>query len=107
MWEIIHTLWMERNEQLHKTDRIHELNGKQNLLQAIQIEHEIGRSALPFHMNAYFNVTLERLLRKSIGEQLAWFYAVRRARELIGDPKLVIDEFLDNIPLRKWVGLPT
>jgi len=62
MWEMIHTLWMERNEQLHKTDRIHELHGKQNLLQAIRLEYDIGRGALPFHMNAYFNVTLERLL---------------------------------------------
>jgi len=62
MWEMIHTLWMERNEQLHKTDRIHELHGKQNLLQAIRAEHEIGISTLPFHMNAYFNVTIERLL---------------------------------------------
>ena len=64
MWEMIHTLWMERNEQLHKTDRIHELHGKQNLLQAIRLEHGIGRGALPVQMNTYFNVTLERLLRK-------------------------------------------
>ena len=71
------------------------------MLQAIRLEHRIGRGALPVHMNDYFNVTLQRLLRKSIGEQLAWFYAVRRARELIGDPQLIIDEFIDNIPLRK------
>mmetsp|Transcript_11929 Transcript_11929/g.14799 ORF Transcript_11929/g.14799 Transcript_11929/m.14799 type:complete len:100 (-) Transcript_11929:158-457(-) len=60
MWEMIHTLWMERNEQLHKTERIHELHGKQQLLQAIRLEHEIGRGTLPVHMNGYFNVTLER-----------------------------------------------
>jgi len=77
MWEMIHTLWMERNEQLHKTDKIHE---PQNLLQAIRVEHGIGRGALPVYMNGYFNLTLERLLRKSIGEQSTWFYAVRRAR---------------------------
>mmetsp|Transcript_5513 Transcript_5513/g.6050 ORF Transcript_5513/g.6050 Transcript_5513/m.6050 type:complete len:86 (-) Transcript_5513:88-345(-) len=35
MWEMIHNLWMERNEQLHKTDRIHEVHGKQQLIQAI------------------------------------------------------------------------
>jgi len=58
-------------------------------------------------MNLYFSVTLERLLRKSIGEQVAWCYAVRRARELVGDPNLIIDEFQDSVPLRKWVGLPT
>ena len=77
------------------------------MLQSIRLEHEIGRGALPVHMNGYFNVTLERLLRKSIQEQVAWFYAVRRSGELTGDPQLIIDEFANNIPLRKWVGLPT
>jgi hypothetical protein len=107
MWEMIHTLWMERNEQLHKTDRIHELHGKQQLFQSIRLEHEIGRGALPVHTNGYFNVTLERLLRKSIQEHVAWFYAVRRSREMTGGPQLILDEFTNNIPLRKWVGLPT
>jgi hypothetical protein len=81
MWEMIHTLWMERNEQLHKTERIHELHGKQQLLQ-------------------------ERLLRKSIQDQIAWFYAVRRSREMTGCPQLILDEFTTNIHLCKWVGLP-
>ena len=106
MWEMIHTLWMERNEQLHKTERIHELHGKQQLLQAIRLEHEIGRGTLPVHMNGYFNVTLERLLRKSIQDQIAWFYAVRRSREMTGCPQLILDEFTTNIHLCKWVGLP-
>jgi hypothetical protein len=61
-WEMIHTLWMERNEQTQNLQ-----NGKKMLLLAIQTEHEIGRSALPFHMNhPSFNLTLERLLQKSI-----------------------------------------
>jgi len=65
MWEMIHNFWMERNEQLHKIDRIHKLHGKQQLLQAIRLEHDTGRGTLPVYMNGYFNVTLKRSLRKS------------------------------------------
>lgn len=49
-WELIHKVWNGRNEQLHQTDQtdqIFELQGLQQVKQAITQEFQLGLHRLP------------------------------------------------------------
>ena len=41
----------------------------------------------------------------TIEQQLEWFTTIRKAREDSDDPKMIIDVFSVDRPLRKWAGL--
>ncbi len=105
-WEFIFSIWTERNDKLHETDRIKDLEGRPQLLEAIDKEWNIGLSALPHNDFGYlFTTNKEILLQKPLDCLKDWLAIIRGGRELFQDRHLIHDDFSDKGILRTWIGL--
>ena len=119
-WDLIFAMWENRNKKIHDTDVIDLLEGKEELLRAL--EHEVikGKGELPARFHSSFNITMEEMLKKPLKFQKQWFASIRGAREIHRDRHLREDEFTQRYtnprrvnaeskpirnPLREWVGL--
>ena len=105
-WSMIRDVWQFRNDKLHQTQVILDREGHKELLAAITQEWKIGLHRLPIRDFAYlFQMKFSKLQTRSTQYLKSWFVKVRGGRELHKDPKLLQDEFSEDGPLRKWVGL--
>ena len=105
LWQISWTLWIDRNDLLHKTPMAADLSGAASLDKAIRDECHLGNNGLPAPVKATFPKDIDRLVKAPLAQRKSWLVLVRAARELINDDR-IHDEFTNpKSYLRKWVGL--
>ncbi len=106
LWNFLFDLWEHRNNQLHNTEKIEELQGLQELKSAIRAEWRIGLNRLPAYDFSYlFNISENELLKKSAESLRNWLSIIRNGRYLHQDPRLLHDQFSTDTALNKWVDL--
>ena len=99
-------IWTGRNQQLHNSERIKDMEGKHELKEAIRKEFSIGLSRLPTYEFAYlFEIKLRTLLKKSFEYMKEWLSIVKQGRIVHRDPNKVDDKFEKKGPLRESLGL--
>jgi exonuclease III len=107
-WTLIYNLWTFRNKKLHETDRILDMEGRQEINDAIVQEWKIGIGTLPAIEFSYLlSGKIEQTLSRSIQHKRSWLAIVRQGRILHEDPHLIHDGFMINGALRTSIGLPT
>ena len=105
-WALLKEIWIRRNEQLHETKRIEELQGLETIKLAIASEYRLGLHRLPAcEFSIYFSSRLEQLLTRPIEQLRSWLLTIRMGRELHGGSNEIFDEFSSNGPMRAWLGL--
>ena len=105
-WTLLKEIWVRRNEQLHETQRIAELQGLATVKLAIEAEYSLGLHRLPAcEFSIYFSTQLEKLLEQSIDQLQSWLLAIRLGQELHGGINEIYNDFSINGPLRSWLGL--
>ena len=105
-WDFNMAIWKGRNEQLHNTQRIKDMEGKGEVQKAIRNEFRIGLSRLPAYGFAYlFEMRLLTLLKKSFEYMKEWLYIVKQGRIVHRDPNKLYDDFDKKGPLRESLGL--
>ena len=106
-WECLKKLWAGRNEQLHLTDRIHDLEGLDTLKAAIQSEFILGLHRLPAcEFSIYFSTPFDKLCTRHITSLRTWLQTIRLGRELHGGSDIITDDYSVNGPFWSWLGLP-
>jgi hypothetical protein len=97
---LLQKIWTGRNNQLHHTNRINEMEGLPELVCSIQTEWVIGISTLPaVDFSHLFSKTVDDLLNKSIESQKDWLAIIKLGRRLHNDPNIHIDGFSCKGPL--------
>jgi len=105
-WQFLFHVWENRNNKLHQTDKIRELGGRRDLIASITSERNIGLHSLPPHdFSSYFSGSNEELLKQNTEFLRMWLSVIRNARFLHKDQSLLIDNFVTNETLRKWIDL--
>jgi hypothetical protein len=101
-------IWTGRNNKLHKTKIIQDLEGLPELQRSIRTEWSIGISTLPASdfSQHLFKLNLEVFLNKSVDAQKDWLAVVKLGRRLHNDPNIHIDGFSSKGPLSRWIGIP-
>ena len=104
LWNIIHQLWLQRNEALHQKDSIYKLSRLQILMNSITNEYNYGLADLPSIYSSYFNTPLPIILKKSSKFLKRWFLLIWSDREAtVGDSPP--DMFSVKGHMRNWVRL--
>ena len=103
-WNVLHSLWIQRNEALHKETSIYKNSRRVILSTSITQEYNRGSEHLPQTYSPYFKITLPSLLTKPTKYLKRWFLIVRSARES-SDLASPSDIFSYNGPLRSWINL--
>lgn len=104
--DLLFEVWQGRNQKIHNTPKLGDLEGAKILHVAIENEFKVGRNRLPPRFQRYFQVGIQKVLNETLTYRKNWFRTVRRARELYDDDKILEDEFNDhNSYFRKWVHL--
>ena len=107
-WKVLKELWMGRNEQLHQTNRLQDLQGLPVLKEAIRREYQLGLHRLPAcEFSIFFSSSVDKLLERDISALRIWLQSIRLGRELHGGSHLIQDEYSTNGAFRSWLGLPT
>ena len=105
-WDLIFNVWEERNHRLHHTNHIFDLEGKKELLIAMEHEWRLGLSCLPASDYGYFfTKPLSVLRQQSLDWQKDWLATVKQGRELYRDHHMLTDDFSKQGPLRDWIGM--
>ena len=105
-WTLIKALWVGRNEHLHKTDRIHELQGLPLVIDAIKAEYQLGLHRLPAcEFSIYFSTPIEEKIKQPLENLRIWLLTIRLGRQLHGGIDHIQDDFSQNGPARSWLGL--
>ena len=105
-WKTLFKLWEIRNQQLHNTQRITDMEGTEQLKQAITNEYAKGLGRLPASdFSHLFKKKLPELLLKSTDVLKNWFLIIRQGRVLMDKDNLIEDEFQTNSALASWIGL--
>ena len=108
LWEFTNSIWLGRNQQLHDTDRIKELQGLPLVLQAIQSEYNLGLHRLPpSEFSLLFATSFEILKKRSIDSLRHWLLTIRLGRNIHGGINIIQDIFAHDGPIRSWLGLPS
>ena len=95
-------IWDERNSQLHKTERIHDLEGMPVVREAIENKWKIGIGRLPAsQFSQYFRLPLDKLMMKSYDYQKTWLTTIRQGRILLDPSNLCNDEIEESTSLQK------
>ena len=81
LWNILHALWLQRNEALHKEASIYKLSRVAILKTSITTEYNNGMDSLPQIYSSYFHLPLPTLLNKPSKYLKRWFLLIRSARE--------------------------
>ncbi len=104
--EVLFSVWQYRNQKIHNTPILAELEGDEKLNVTIRKEFEVGRNRLPPRFERYFQVGIDKVLSESLVYRKNWLRAVRKAREKFFDDILVQDEFsVKDGYFRKWLKL--
>ena len=105
-WKFLFQLWQGQNTYLHETDRVNELSGKEELIQAVGKEMDIGLHRLPAADYSYmFRMKKDKLLVKSMEYLKDWLYIIRTARKLHKDKAYIHDKFSSDTALKRWLEL--
>ena len=104
LWNIVHQMWLQRNDALHKEDSIQNMTRLIILKSSISQEHNQGLQDLPHIYSSYFHIPLPSLLKRSQNYLKRWFLIIRSAREAHGNTTIT-DAFTCNGPMRKWIKL--
>ena len=108
LWNLTSALWKGRNEQLHQTDRIKDLQGLPLVLQAIKNEFNLGLHRLPpSEFSVLFATSFETLSKRSLDSLRHWLLTIRLGRSLHGGIDIIADVFTPDGPYRSWLGLPS
>ena len=106
-WNIITSMWDNRNKALHVPNTLEEMQGIQVLNRVIKTEWELGLHNLPMlEFSHLFRGTIDELMNKSTDGKKDWLATVKLARNLHNDTTYNEDEFETNQALRDWIGLP-
>ena len=72
-WKVLKNIWIGRNNQLHKTERIRDLQGLPTLKEAIRSEYALGLHWLPAcEFSIYFCNPIELFLTRDIESLKEW-----------------------------------
>ena len=105
LWEVEFSAWEHRNSVLHDTPMAEILSGRLSLDRSLRREWELGFEGLPALVQAILPEDIATVLDSTVAEKKGWFVLVRKARENMGDER-VVDEFsAPDSSLRTWVGL--
>ena len=106
-WEIIHAIWLHRNDAVHEKQKLKELEGVPLLNQVIKRHWNVGVRRLPLTEFSYmFRITLTTdLIKKSVDTKKSWLATVKRARKMYEKESYIEDEFDNNEALAKWIDL--
>lgn len=105
-WDYNMTVWMARNEQLHSTEKIKDLEGKQELIEAVKAEYAIGLSRLPaYGFTEMFKQKEEELLKESMDTMKNWLGIIKQGRIVHKDPRRLKDKYFTNDTLKKSLDL--
>lgn len=102
-WQLIHKLWLGRNEVLHHKDIIHSLSGAAVLDIEVERMYDAGCADLPTAAHKWFQLSKSQLLDKSTDYKKGWLLIIRTIREALDIADYSI--FTSSKSLRKWVGL--
>ena len=104
--ESLFFIWEKRNEQLHHTDKIRQLEGIPILKKAIQKEWDTGIGLLPAsEFSKYFSGKIQTLFKQSDETLKSWLQVIRQARILMDPFHLIKDEFTTSKVLQEWIGI--
>ena len=105
-WEIIHAIRLHRNDAVHETQKLKELEGVPLLNQVIKRHWNVGVRRLPLTEFSYmFRITLTDLIKKSVDTKKSWLATVKRSRKMYEKESYIEDEFDNNEVLAKWIDL--
>ena len=105
-WTYIFTIWQERNEQLHRTDRIKDLAGRKEIIKAIKAEYRLGLGRLPAYGFSYmFKKKEEKLIQSDMETMIHWLATIKQGRIVYEDPNRIQDEFYSTGALYKTLDL--
>jgi hypothetical protein len=105
LWEVEFSAWEHRNSVLHDTPMAEILSGRLSLDRSLRREWALGIEELPALVQAILPDDIATVLDSTVAEKKGWFVLVRKARENMGDER-VVDEFsAPDSSLRTWVGL--
>ena len=105
-WKLVYAMWEQRNQQLHHTQHIADMEGMTQVKSSITTEYSIGLGRLPAsEFSHLFREKLEILLQKTAEVLKNWLLIVRQGRILLDGDNLVQDDFAKNTTLAKWLGL--
>ena len=103
MWDILKGQWDHRNSILYRPDNRAQLEGREELLSACQLELDMGLQDIDEVYSVYFDTDIDTIEETKIYDIKLWFATIRRAREESGYVYREEDKVSDA--LRKWVGL--
>lgn len=104
--KFLYALWDLRNQQLHNTDRIKDMQGLPHLQSSIRREWSIGIGRLPAsEYSKFFTMEISDILNKPFEWQQTRFQIIRQARILMDTSHLITDEFTTSSVLQKWIGI--
>ena len=105
-WDLLISMWTGRNQQLHNTARIEAMEGKQEIIDAIESELDIGLSGLAAYEFSYlFRPKLEELVSKTLESMREWLSILKQGRITHRDRNRVIDNFAREGALKRSLGL--
>ena len=100
------SVWMARNEQFHKTDRIKDLEGQDILNKAIKEEHAIGLSWLPAYSFSWMFMKKENEMMKESNDTMRnWLGMVKQGWIVHKNPIWFKNKFYNNGALKKSLDL--
>ena len=88
---------------MHKTGRITEFSGGQELFDACLHKFDLGTVSLDPIFHPYFDISRSDFIKESTDYKRNWFAIIRQAREDQGH--LYDDHFSSCQSSRDWVGL--
>lgn len=103
-WNLIHNMWVGRNEVLHRKEIINDISGAILLDLEVEKEYDLGYEGLPQVYHRWWTqTTKERLLDSSIEHKKGWLLIIKTLKESLQIAEYSI--FSSSRPLRKWIGL--
>ena len=105
-WTYLTTIWQHRNEQLHKTERIKDMKGKNEIIKAIKAEYKLGLGRLPSYGFSYmFRKKIDDMIKSDMDTMIQWLSIIKQGRIVYDDPNRIKDEFFDKGALYKMLDL--
>ena len=105
-WRYITTIWVGRNQQLHQTDHILDMEGRKEMIQAIKDEYDIGLGRLLAYGFSYmFKSKPEDLASSSLDKIKHWLAIIKQGRIVYEDPQRIEDYFFTTGALYKTLDL--
>jgi hypothetical protein len=102
-WNLVHNMWIGRNEVMHTKDIINEISGETLLDIEVEREYDKGCGDLPQTAHKWFNQTKAQLLSSTVSYKKGWLLIIKTLKESLQIADYSI--FSSSKALRKWIGL--